>query len=549
MKNHLLFAAISLTLLSSSLLSIGQIKTPPEKPRLIVQLVVSQMRHDYIQRFSAKFGDDGFMLLVNHGAVCKNAKYSHLITQPLPGLTTIATGAHPSTHGIISNGWYSMVTKEKVFALHDENAHTIGGGYNNGKFSPKNILTSSLGDELRITDARSKVIGVSLDPSSAIALSGRGANAAYWFDIGKGVWISNSYYLDSLPHWAEHLNAKQYASVYLDRPWNLLNDISSYFEADTAIGFSADAAKQIAAKVSRMSSGIVMPKPARGDFKSLLESPFGNTHTKDMAIEAIIGEKLGKDNHTDLLTIVFTPTRMVSEKFGSHSVELEDMYLRLDRDLAHLLSFLDQEIGSGNYLVVLTSDQGAVSSPIHLKNLKSQGGVFEWSHAEVLLSSYLNAVYGTERWVLGYQAKQFYLNRRLIEDSKLSLSDMQDEVVRFLLQFYAISDAITAHSLQTNSFAHGINRQFQNSYNQKRSGDVLINLLPGWVEQNSQFSSTGSPYNYDTHVPLVWYGWRIQQQQILSPACITDIAPTLSTLLNINWPSGAVGSPILEIIK
>lgn len=529
--------------------SFAQINIPPEKPRLIVQIVVSQMRYDYIQRYSHKFGDDGFMQLVNQGAFCQNARYNYLLTQSLPGIATIVTGTYPSVHGIISNKWYSINNGREVYALDDQSVSTVGGSYPNGKYSPKNLITSTIGDEIRLIDPRSKVIGVSLEPASAIISSGHNANAAYWLDIERGTWISNSYYIDSLPTWVNRLNAKGFGSAYLDRDWALLNDVLSYYEADTSVVKASEARKRTGQKLASLISGIVKPRKAQRDFSSLLESPFGITYTKDMAIEAIIGEELGKDEHTDLLSIVFTPTRLIGEKYGPHSIEMEDTYLRLDRDLAHLIKLLNIEIGKQNYLLVLTSDQGVASSPNHLEKSKIPGGYFEPRHAEVLLSSYLNITYGTGLWVLGYNEKQIYLNRRLIEDSNLSLRDFQDKVAQFMLQFTGVANAVTSYTLQSSNFTSGIFQKFQNSYNQRRSGDIIINLEPGWVERNAGVTSANSPYSYDAHVPLIWYGWRIKRRQVYSPVSMDDIAPTISTLVGISWPSGASGTPIREIIE
>ncbi len=529
--------------------SFAQINIPPEKPKLIVQIVVSQMRYDYIQRYSDKFGDDGFMQLVNGGSFCRNARYNYLLTQSLPGIATISTGTYPSVHGIVSNKWYSIVNGSEVYALDDQSISTVGGSYYNGKYSPKNLITSTIGDEMRLIDSHSKVIGVSLEPASAIISSGHNANAAYWLDVERGTWISNSYYIESLPAWVDSLNAKAFGSVYLDRDWSLLNDVSSYFEADTSIVKAPEAKKRISQKLANLVKGIVKPRKLQRDFSPLLESPFGITYTKDMAIEAIIGESLGKDEHTDLLSITFTPTRLIGEKYGPHSIEMEDTYLRLDRDLAHLIRLLNNEIGKQNYLLILTSDQGVASSPDHLEKSKIPGGYFEPRHAVMLLSSFLNITYGTGLWVLGYNEKQIYLNRRLIEDSNLSLRDFQDKVAQFMLQFTGVANAVTSYTLQSSNFTSGIFQKFQNSYNQRRSCDVIINLEPGWVERNGGVTSSNSPYNYDAHVPLIWYGWRTKRQQILSPVSMADIAPTISTLVGISWPSGASGTPIREIIE
>ena len=507
------------------------------------------MRYDYLQRYSSKFSDDGFMHLVNEGAFCRNARYNFLLTQSLPGIATVSTGAMPSVHGIVSNKWYSRISGQSVDAIADEKVTTVGGSYLNGKFSPRNLITSTLGDELRMVDPRSKVVGVSLDPASAIISSGHNANGVYWMDLERGKWISNSFYMDILPQWVDSLNAKGFADLYLNRDWNLSNPLNSYFEADTSTIKQHQAKKRIADKLRRLVSGIILAKKPTRDYSLLLETPYGNNYVKDFAIAAIVGENLGKDDHTDLITITFTPTRFIGQKYGPHSIEMEDTYLRLDREMAHFISFLNTEIGKHNYLLVLTSDQGVAATPEHLEKSKIPGGYFDPRQATTLLGSYLNISYGTGNWVLGYHEKQLFLNRRLIEDSNLNLSDVQERVANFMLQFTGVANAITAHNLQSSNFTSGIFEKFQNSFNQRRSGDVIINLEPGWVERNGNVTSANSPYSYDAHVPLIWYGWRMKRRQILNPVDMADIAPTLSTLIGISWPNGATGKPIKEIIE
>jgi predicted AlkP superfamily pyrophosphatase or phosphodiesterase len=508
------------------------------------------MRYDYLQRYSDKFSEGGFKHIMNEGTFCRNARYNYLLTQSLPGLATIATGTNPNVHGIVSNRWFDPLTSAEVDAIADQRVRTVGGNYFNGMYSPKNLITSTIGDEIRMINPRSKVIGISLEPSSAIISSGHNANAAYWLDRERGIWISNTHYVDNLPAWVDSLNVKGYGELYLKRDWNLLNPLESYFESDTATVKDPNALKRITAKLSRMVSGMVQQfrKPIK-DYSPLFETPYGNSFTKDMAIAAIIGEDLGKDKHTDYLSITFTTTRTIGQKFGPHAIETEDAFLRLDRELEHFIAFLNSEIGRHNYLLVVTSDQGVGATPEHLEKSKIPGGYFEPEKAIMLLSSYLNVVYGTASWVLGYQEKQIYLNRRLIEDSNLSLRDFQDRVGSFMLQFTGVANAVTAYNLQSSNFTNGIFEKFQNSFNQRRSGDVIINLEPGWVERSKNITSANSPYNYDTHVPLMWYGWKMKRKQVLTPVDMSDVAPTISTLMGIGWPSGATGKPIREIIE
>ena len=522
---------------------------PSEKPKLIVQLVVSQMRFDYLNRYWDKFGNNGFKVLVNEGTYCRNARYNYLLTQAYPGLATIATGANPSVHGIISDKWFNRNTGNLVEATADEKVNTIGGSFFSGKHSAKNLVTSTFGDELKLTNANSKVISIAPDAGSAILLGGHSANGMYWFDTEKGLWVSSSYYTDALPAWLDTFNSKGFAKLYTEREWKALQPIEKYEEADTSAVKSAEKKKGLAEKLKGMMDGIIGKPQPKTDYKALLENPYGNLLTKDMAIAAIAGENLGADDNTDLLCITFSTNRFIGSKFGPHSIEMEDTYLRLDRELAHFFEFINSTVGKENCLFILTSDQGVASTPDYLEKSKIPGGYFDPKKAMILLGSYLNALYGQGNWIMGYHDKQIYLNRKLIEDSNLNLADFQQKVAGFMLEFSGVANSTTAHNLQNGHFATGIMVKFQNSYNQRRSGDVIINLEPGWVERNGSITSANSPYDYDSHVPLIFYGWKAKRKSVLTPVYINDIAPTLSILLGITWPNGATGTPIKEMLE
>ncbi len=529
-------------------ISNSQMVIPPEQPKLIVQVVVSQLRYDYLQRYAEKLSDNGFKHLTNDGAFCKNSRFNYMLTQSSPGMATISTGTTPSVHGIISNKWYSRYGNAEVDAVADEKCTTIGGSFFSGKFSPKNLITSTYGDEIRMVNPRSKVIGISLEPASAILSCGHNANGVFWIDNERGKWISSNHYLDSLPSWVDTFNVKGLADLYIQREWQLLNDISKYDEADTSVVKEPAAKKRIGEKLKRMLKGLVQPKSSVKNYALLNENPFGNIYTKDFAIAAIVGEELGKDENTDLLTVTFTSTRKIGQKYGPHSIEMEDALLRLDKEIAHFIEFLNYEVGKQNYLLILTSDHGIASTPEHLEKSKIPGGYFDPRQAIALLSSYMNVVYGVSSWVSGYHEKQIFLNRKLIEDSNLNLYEVQSRVADFMLQFTGVANAATGNALQMSNFTNGVFEKLQNSYNQRRSGDVIINLEPGWVEKNGHVTSSNSPYTYDTHVPLIFYGWKMKREQILTPVNMSDIAPTISTLIGISWPNGATGKPIREII-
>lgn len=549
MVRRIILSICTLTLFQNISLSQQNRTIPSEKPKLIVEIVVSQMRFDYINRYWDKFSDNGFKLLVNDGAYCKNARYNYLLTQPYPGIATISAGCNPTMHGIISDKWYSRTNGQEIHAVNDDKTTSVGGSFFSGKASAKNLITSTLGDEILLNNPKSKVIGISLDAGSAILLSGHNANGVYWYDTEKGNFVTSNYFRETLPVWLDTFNNKGFAKLYIEREWKALNPIQNYEEADTAKVKSVETKKRLADKLKSLVDGIIGRQQPSANFSKLCETPFGNLITKDMAIATIIGESLGTDENTDLLCLTFSANRNIGQKFGPHSIEMEDTYLRLDREIAHFLEFLSINIGKENTLVILTSDQGISSAPDYLEKSKIPGGYFDPKKAMVLLGSYLNATYGTGAWVTAYHEKQIFLNRKLIEDSNLKLEDVQQRVADFMLEFSGVANSTTSHTLQTANFANGIMVKFQNSYNQRRSGDVIINLEPGWVERNGSISSGNSAYDYDTHVPLIWYGWKIKRKSILSPVNMNDIAPTLSTLLGVTWPNGSMGTPIKEIVE
>jgi predicted AlkP superfamily pyrophosphatase or phosphodiesterase len=285
------------------------------------------------------------------------------------------------------------------------------------------------------------------------------------------------------------------------------------------------------------------------DYSLLNKTPFGNTYTRDFAVNLIVNEQLGADDITDVLTICFTSLENIGNLFGPNSVEVEDAFLRLDKELAHFLDFLDKQVGKENALIYLTSDHGVAQIPSYLSDNKIPAGYFNQNGALSLLMSALNNIYGKGDWIRAYHAQQIYLNHTLIEDSKLSLTQIQDYIAQFMLQFSGVANTVTAHTMQTANFTEGVYRKIQNSYNQKRSGDVIINLKAGWVEKTEASTGGTSSYSYDSRVPLIWYGWKIGRSSITRQVDIIDIAPTISTFLNITFPNSCTGTPLFELVQ
>jgi predicted AlkP superfamily pyrophosphatase or phosphodiesterase len=532
-------------------LSFGQenSRIPPGKPRLIIGIVIDQMRYDYIYRFWDKFEEGGFKRLIDEGTFCKNASYNYLFTQSAPGFATISTGTNPAHHGIVSTKWYIRLKDEIMYCTYDPDADPVGGSYEAGLNSSKNLLTTTLGDELKLSNNfKSKVIGIGIKDYAAILSAGHTADAAFWYDDKTGTWMTSSYYLDSLPDWLENFNDKQLPDIYLERKWNTILPIEEYIESlnDTSnyeLGFNGQTFFPYdLSSISKINRN-------KRDFSILCSTPFGNTYTKDLALTTIIEEQLGADEYTDLLTVAFSATDYIGLRFGPNSVEIEDAFIRLDRDITHFLEFIEENFGKKNVLIYLTSDHGVSVVPKYLNDNKIPSGYFNYNQAISLLRSYLNVIYDQGQWVKTYNQQQIYLNQTLIEDSKISLDEIQTRTAQFMIQFTGIANSITASTLQTNNFTHGIFQKMQNGFFQKRSGDIILNMEPGWVEKDGNTTNHNSAYTYDTHVPLIWFGWKISRMSMSRSVDMTDIAPTIANFLNITAPNACTGKPILELIE
>ncbi|HLC84123.1 MAG TPA: alkaline phosphatase PafA [Bacteroidia bacterium] len=539
-----------LLLNSIVLTSISQTQKPvakPTKPKLVVGIVIDQMRYDYIYRFWDKYGNDGFKKLVNEGFFCKNTNYNYVPTYTGPGHAAIYTGTTPAVNGIIANDWFDKLSNRNMYCSEDNKVVGVGTTAREGKRSPVNMLTSTISDELRIsTNMKSKVIGIALKDRGAILPAGHSANAAYWYDGSSGCFISSTYYMKELPIWVQEFNKKELPKKYLSQPWNTLLPIEQYTES------LPDDNKYETVYKGETKSVFPhdLPKlyPINGGLGMIRGTPFGNTLTKDFAIETIKKENLGKSGATDFLAISFSTPDYIGHNYGPNSIEQEDDFLRLDLELAELIKFIELQVGKGNALIFLTADHAAPEVPSYLLDLKIPAGyVNEWMMLDSL-KKYLNKTYG-DSLVLSYSNQQIFLNNKVIEAKKLYLQQVQEDVAAFMIKFNDVSEVITGTTMNNTQYTEGVRYLMQKGYNAKRSGDVLVNYLPGYVDYMPTGTTHGSPYSYDTHVPLLFYGWNIKQGSSTEQVYITDIAPTLAMMLNIQFPNGCTGKPISFLVK
>ncbi|MBJ6366819.1 alkaline phosphatase PafA [Snuella sedimenti] len=522
--------------------------TAHENPKLIVGIVVDQMRYDYLTRFYNRYGEGGFKRMMNDGFNCKNNHYNYVPTYTGPGHTSIYTGTTPKYHGVIANDWYDKDIKDMVYCAGDAAVQPVGTLDKAGKMSPHRMKTTTFADENRLfTQMRGKTIGISIKDRGAILPAGHTANAAYWFHgKNEGHWISSTHYMDKLPKWVNDFNASSTAKSYL-KVWNTVYDINSYVESGSDLnafegGFKGKKTATFPYDLSKLSA-------QNGGFDILKSTPFGNSLTADFAIAAIDGEALGKDDITDVLAVSFSCTDYVGHNFGVNSKEIEDTYIRLDKDLERLFNSLDEKVGKNNYTVFLTADHGAVDVPAYLQSVKIPAGYLNNSKTRKVFDAFMVASYGSKDLVENISNNQIFLNREKIKALDLHLNDVQEAIVNEVITYESIDKAYSATTMSTTSFEIGVESLVQKGFNQKRSGDIIMVPDPAHISYGKTGSSHGSSLNYDTHVPLLFFGKGIEPGQTLRRTEITDIAPTMSALLGISFPNGAIGKPLEFVLE
>jgi predicted AlkP superfamily pyrophosphatase or phosphodiesterase len=537
---------IILSLVVIPLLGIAQ----KQKPKLVIGIVVDQMRYDYLTRFWDKYGEGGFKKLVNGGFNCKNANYNYMPTYTGPGHASIYAGTTPENHGIISNTWYNKVANNNMYCTRDYLSNTVGSASGNGKMSPKNMLGTTITDELKLaTNNRGKVIGMSLKDRGAILPAGHKADAAYWYDGGDvGKWISSTYYMKELPGWVEKINKANMSNKYLSGEWETLLPMEKYTESIKDNNpyeglFNGEKTPEFPHNLSSL-------RVANGNYSLIKSTPFGNTILKELALAAIKGEELGKDNFTDFLAVSFSSPDYIGHQFGPMSVEVEDTYLRLDKDIEEIMNYLEKNFGKDEVLIFLTADHGVVNVPQYLIDNNLPAGYFDNSKLTSDLRAYLKKEYNTDTLIMNISNYQVFLNHDYINKNNWNVEAIENSIARFLLKQKGIAKAVTASSLNSTQYTSGVLSNTQRGFHQARSGDILYVLESGWIPAGYSTGTThGSPYNYDTHVPLLWYGAGVKQGQSDDFVVIPDIAATIAALLEIQPPSACTGSPIEKLIK
>ena len=512
-----------------------------ERPKLVVGIVVDQMRWDYLYRYQQRYTDGGFKRLLNEGYSCENTLIPYVPSVTAIGHTCIYTGSVPSIHGIAGNNF--VIDGKKVYCTDDNTVKPVGTTSEAGLMSPRNLWVTTIGDEMKLaSNGRAKVVGVALKDRASILPAGHNPNGAFWFDDVTGHFITSSYYMNKLPRWVEAFNNKQLAKRYLSEPWNTLYPKETYtestsdkneYEADVRPGVEATLPLNLPALYKKYGYGIIR------------NTPFGNALTFDMAKAAVEGELLGADAETDLLTVSCSSTDYIGHQVGTHAIETEDTYLRLDKAIADFLSYLDTKVGKGNYLVFLSADHGAMNNARFLQDCRIPAGNWDDKAMATQLNQVLAKTYPNVgdivKTVMNYQV---FFNHDVIQQHQLDFEKIKQIVLQVLKEDDNVLYACDMQKVMTESIPDVVKSRIINGYNRERSGYVVVLLKPNHYAHGMKGTDHGAWNPYDTHIPLVFMGWGIAQGATTKPTYMTDIAPTIAALLHVQAPNGCVGQPI-----
>ncbi len=530
------------------------------KPKLVVGVIIDQMGFDQLYKYQDRYGETGFKL-INEGFNFKNANVNYIPSETAPGHASIYTGTTPAYHGIIGNSWYDRELGNYVGNVMDSNEKIVGSlNENPNGVSPQNLTATTITDELRLRSKfKSKVVSISIKDRAAILPGGKSANAAYWYnwDSSPGYFVSSSFYMRKVPKWVAKFNELGKPDAYLNETWNTL------YPLDTYTASSPDDNKYEPSLGGKSSPTFPYDFKAMRDkvkkngteYRLLWVSPSGNTLLTEFAIAAIENEELGMDKYPDILNVSYSITDVVGHTFGPQSVEMEDIYLRLDKNLGELFAALDSKVGKNNYVLFLTSDHAAIPVVSYLRENKLDGDIARIGQYNHKLNLFLVAKYGEGSWIENFDGNQVYLNKNTVDEKKLLLPVIQQEVADFLMTQKGVYLALTAHDLQTQTYEEGLRKTMQNGYYPKRSGDVLLSYNSGTIlNPNSRMAVErvkgtvhGSGYSYDTHVPLLWMGLGIPKGESVRSVNPIDITPSLAMFLNLRLPSAVQGKPLSEL--
>lgn len=558
-KPLFLLPALALTIFFAS----NAVSKQADHPKLVLQITVDQLRGDMPFRFQDRFVKGGFNYLLKNGTVYRDAHHAHANTETIVGHVTLATGTYPSEHGLIGNAWYDRDQAGTVYNIEDENYSLLNKNADVDKKteidptqktassdgrSPNSIKSSTFSDEMVIASAGdAKVFGISIKDRGAVSMAGHGGKAL-WFSKKAQEFVSSDYYFDKYPQWVNDWNAEKKASKYKDTKWTLLHDKSTYvYGKHDDRDYEMDLAGY----------GKIFPHPLGHSkyFSTLLTAnPAGDELTADFAKHLILSEKMGKDDVTDYLSISFSATDYIGHFFGASSLEAEDNMLRLDRTLADLFKFIDEHVGIENTIIVLSSDHGGPETPGYLAENKLLGSYVDpkkWDELPVI-ANLKKQLKVEERLIEAYYHPYIYLDKVTLAKNNLDVNSVQDKVAAVLQGLADVKLTVASNKVVSGLLADNrINTAISNNYYEGRSGDVyvvfaaqdFVNKLDGLTVP----SMHGSPWTYDTYVPVMFAGKNITAKHIYRRVETVDVAPTMSALLNIKAPSATSGNILTEV--
>ena len=542
MKKIKVISFLSMALLGCGTASAQQSNAAAiERPKLVVGIVVDQMRWDYLYRYQKRYTDGGFKRLLGEGFSCENTMIPYVPSVTAIGHTCIYTGSVPSIHGIAGNNF--VKDGKKVYCTDDDSVKPVGTTSEAGLMSPRNLWTSTIGDEMKIaSNGRAKVVGVALKDRASILPAGHNPDGAFWFDDQTGCFITSSYYMDRLPKWVEAFNGKRLPEQYLSQKWNTLYPKNTYAESTTDENEYENGIREGVKATLPLNLPALYKKYGYGIIRN---TPFGNSLTLDMAKAAIDGEQLGADDETDLLAVSCSSTDYIGHQVGTHAIETEDMYLRLDKAIADFLAYLDSKVGKGNYLVFLSADHGAMNNAAFLQDRHIPAGSWDASATAKKLNHVLAKEYPEAgdivKTVMNYQV---FFNRDVIKSKQLDFDNIKQTVINQLKEDTSVLYACDMAKASTESIPEEVKFRIINGYNRERSGDVVIILKPNFYAHGMKGTDHGAWNSYDTHIPLVFMGWGIKHGATTKQTFMTDIAPTIAAMLHVQAPNGCVGKAI-----
>lgn len=515
-------------------------------PKLIVTIVVDPLSHQWIDQMKDQLGPGGIKKLLEQGVRFANAETGQILSNRSSSMATIASGATPTIHGIVGRSWYDRLRKEEVYSTEDFQIRSMAEYGQRAKHSAHHLLVTTFGDQLK-SYSPGKVISVCLEPDGAILGSGHLSDGSYWFDSYSGRWISNSKFVQTIPQWVINFNNANQSEQYMNQEWDRLTGSTQYPNAlpdNSRFEFGlAGENTTFPYKLKRLKRNTT-----EGEFEILRHTPFGNTLTADFAIAAIHNERLGAFESTDFLNITFTACNEIIKKFGHESQEATDAFLRLDLEISHLLYILEETVGKENVAVIFTATHGSSWNTDLASSRDLPAGRFRARNAIALLNSYLSAIYGENFWIESYINQQIYLDQTLIDQNKIPAEEIQEKAARFLVQFNGIAEALTAHQLSSAQVINPSGSTYQNAFQSNRSGDIILVLKPGWIQDGEFASDHLSPYPYDLRIPLIIWGGKIESKIIRENVTLQDIAPTCSDLANIPKPNGSTGKSLFQFL-